>query len=44
MRTHNYERTILIPTLGIKSTDYDMEKEKQLKLFISGAQAAMKFF
>lgn len=44
MRTHNYERTILIPTLGIRSTDYDIEKEKQLKLFISGAQAAVKFF
>lgn len=44
MRTHNYERTILIPTLGIRSTDYDIEKEKQLKLFISGAQAAVEFF
>lgn len=44
MRTHNYERTILIPTLGIRSTDYDIEKDRQLELFLSGAKAAVEFF
>jgi NTE family protein len=44
IRTRNYVRTILIPTLGIRATDYDMKKERQLKLFLSGARAAVKFF
>lgn len=44
MRTHNYKRTIMIPTLGIRATDYDIKKERQLKLFMSGAKAAVKFF
>jgi len=43
-RTHNYERTILIPTLGIRSTDYDIDKDRQLELFLSAAKAAVEFF
>ncbi len=44
MRTRNYERTILIPTLGIRATDYDIDKNRQFELFLSGAKAAIGFF
>ncbi|MGJ0909118.1 patatin-like phospholipase family protein [Clostridium botulinum] len=43
MTNKNIDRTILIPTLGISSTDFDLSKEKTLKLYKSGYKSAEKF-
>ncbi len=43
MTDKNIDRTILIPTLGISSTDFDLSKEKTLKLYKSGYKSAEKF-
>ncbi|EJO5348338.1 patatin-like phospholipase family protein [Clostridium botulinum] len=43
MTNKNIDRTILIPTLGINSTDFDLSKEKTLKLYKSGYKSAEKF-
>ncbi len=40
----NYVRTILVPTIGIKTTDFDISKEKSKELFQSGVAAGEKFF
>lgn len=40
----DYVRTILVPTLGIKTTDFNISQEDSIKLFDSGADAARKFF
>lgn len=39
----NLSRSILIPTDGISSTDFDISKNKIIKLFKSGYKSAMKF-
>ena len=43
MTNKNIDRTILIPTLGISSTDFNLSKEKTLKLYKSGYKSAEKF-
>ena len=43
MTNKNIDRTVLIPTLGISSTDFDLSKEKTLKLYKSGYKSAEKF-
>ncbi|EDU38258.1 patatin-like phospholipase family protein [Clostridium sporogenes] len=43
MTNKNIDRTILIPTLGISSTDFNLSKEKTLKLYKSGYRSAEKF-
>jgi NTE family protein len=40
----NFQRTIAIPTLGIKTTDFKISKDKKEALFNSGYQAARDFF
>jgi len=40
----NYVRTILIPTVGVKTTDFNISKIKSEELFISGVKAGEKFF
>ncbi len=40
----NFDRTIVIPTLGIKSTDFAISREKKDALYKSGENAALKFF
>jgi NTE family protein len=40
----NRFRTIKIPTLGVKTTEFDISKEVSLKLFESGMAAANDFF
>ena len=39
----NFARTIPIPTLGVKTTQFDIDHEMTLKLFNSGVQAAEHF-
>jgi len=39
----NFARTIPIPTLGVKTTQFDINQELTEKLFESGAQAASRF-
>lgn len=40
----DFVRTILIPTLDVKATDFDISREKSQALFQSGRQAAEVFF
>ncbi len=37
-------RTVKIPTVGVKVTDFDISKEKSEELFESGVKAAAKYF
>lgn len=37
-------RTIMVPTNGIKLTDFDLDEEKKEELFRAGVQAAEQFF
>jgi NTE family protein len=39
----NYARTIPIPTLGVKTTEFDIPDDKARQLFQSGQQAAEQF-
>jgi NTE family protein len=39
----NYARTIPIPTLGVKTTEFEISAEQTLALFESGRQAAVDF-
>lgn len=41
---HNFARTIPIPTLGVRTTEFDLSREKSDRLFESGYQAAGTFF
>ncbi len=40
----NFARTIAIPTLGIRSTDFDLTRDKMEALFQAGVTAAEEFF
>ena len=40
----HFVRTIPIPTLGVKTTEFDLSREKSEALYQSGRQAAEKFF
>lgn len=40
----NFQRTIAIPTLGIKTTDFRISRDKKEALYNSGYQAAKDFF
>ena len=37
-------RTISIPTIGVKTTDFNISKAKSMKLFEAGYKAAYDFF
>jgi NTE family protein len=39
----NFARTIPIPTLGVRTTEFDIQPDRAQALFDSGAQAAQKF-
>lgn len=41
---HNRYRTIKIPTLGVRTTQFDLSDEVSMRLFESGYDAGMKFF
>ncbi len=40
----DYLRTILVPTLGVKTTEFNISQETRENLFQSGVNAATKFF
>lgn len=40
----NFDRTIPIPTLGIKTTDFTLSRERMDQLYRSGENAALNFF
>ncbi len=40
----NFQRTIAIPTLGIRATDFSISEERIRSLYESGAAAAREFF
>ncbi len=40
----DFVRTIAIPTLGVKTTEFDISREKSKSLYVSGRQAALSFF
>lgn len=40
----NFSRTIAIPTMGVKTTEFDITTEKKFLLLRSGQEAAIKFF
>jgi NTE family protein len=41
---HDRFRTIKIPTVGVKTTQFDIDKETNMKLFESGREAGDRFF
>ena len=41
---HDFVRTVAIPTLGVRTTEFDITKEKSEALYESGRKAAQKFF
>lgn len=44
IKDENFVRTIPIPTLGIKTTEFDISRERSEALYQSGRKAAEKFF
>lgn len=44
IRNKDQLRTIFVPTLGVKLTDFSLSKEEKGKLYQAGVQAAEKFF
>jgi len=44
IKDENFVRTIPIPTLGVKTTEFDISMDRSLKLYQSGRDAADKFF
>jgi NTE family protein len=43
VETANYARTIPLPTLGVKTTEFDLSEQRAAELFESGKQAAEAF-
>lgn len=41
---HDFVRTVAIPTLGVRTTEFDISKERSEALYESGRTAAEKFF
>jgi NTE family protein len=41
---HDFVRTVAIPTLGVRTTEFDISKERSEALYQSGHDAAEKFF
>jgi len=44
IKDEQFSRTIAIPTLGVKTTEFDISPERSEALYQSGRQAAEKFF
>lgn len=43
LKEENKARTIFIPTMGVESTEFDIGKEKSIKLYKSGFRSAEEF-
>lgn len=44
IKEENFVRTVPIPTLGVKTTEFNISRERSEALYQSGRQAAEKFF
>lgn len=44
IQDHDFVRSIPIPTLGVRTTDFELSKEQAEALYRSGVEAARKFF
>lgn len=44
LKEKNAERTIVIPTMGVESTEFNISREKSLELFRAGYRSAREFF
>jgi NTE family protein len=44
IREQDFVRTIVIPTLGVESTDFSLSRDKAEALYASGKEAARRFF
>lgn len=44
LKDENLIRTVLIPTVGVEPTEFNISKEKSLRLFKSGYKSAEKFY
>ncbi len=44
IKDQDFVRTVPIPTLGVKTTEFDISHERSESLYLSGHQAAEKFF
>ncbi|MFV9510813.1 patatin-like phospholipase family protein [Tepidibacillus sp. LV47] len=44
LKEQDFVRTIMVNTLGTKTTEFDISKEQREKLYISGVNSAKKFF
>ena len=43
IETADFVRTVCIPTLGIRTTDFDLSRERKLELYEAGRTAAVRF-
>ena len=43
-RNSAFARTVMIPTLGVKTTEFDLSAERAEELYQSGVAAATDFF
>ena len=41
---HDFVRTIPIPTLGVRTTNFGLQPEQKEALYLSGTKAAQAFF
>ena len=44
VENEDFERTIAIPTLGVRTTEFDLSTERRDALYKSGVRAAQDFF
>ncbi len=44
IKDNDFVRTVAVPTLGIKTTEFDISRERSESLYKSGQEAAQKFF
>jgi len=44
IKESDFKRTIPIPTLGVRTTDFDLSRDQSNALYESGRKAALKFF
>ncbi|WP_339062433.1 hypothetical protein [Tepidibacillus marianensis] len=44
LKEKDFVRTILVPTLGTKTTEFNITDEQREKLYLSGIDSAKRFF
>jgi NTE family protein len=43
IRKRDYSRTVPIPTMGVRTTDFGISRKKSIELYKSGYESAAKF-